>query len=428
MLTREEINFLIQDNKAMKIKITRLMDIIERQKIRFEDAEEDKKELKNKIKKLERTIYELAQSSFPYDFSNENMQYKKFEDIIEFLYRKISELEENNMKIEKKEEDYKKQIKELEEKLNKVTEELNKIKTEIKEGKYIVNTNTENDNEIDYETETLPVPKKITPDEVLENYKKGNKELLEKFIKTISDIDFKIIQTIGEGNTLFSNISKSLNSSNKNTKQIIENNLLPKQILRVEIFNSGGKGRPAKHFFLTELGEIVYKEKFNKEVNKTKKQELSTHGSAHHGGLIANVGEILSNNGYEIEYEKPFILIDSTRVIPDIYAYDSRINEVMLIECERVKNPPSLKEKFEKYYKLFSEKQGGTNIVHFIVPDNNALNTLHQELFKWIKDNKHGLKMLPPNQFSKAKIVFKTLTFEEFKQQKYPRAFYYGQK
>lgn len=425
MISRDDINALIHSNKSMQIKIKRFEDIIERQQVRFSDAEKDKNKLSSVIKNLKSEVYDLAQANFPHAFTQEKMQYKDFNEIVSFLYRKITEMAEGMLKAEKKEKDYVKKDNESESSINQLKERLSILQKQIEEGKYIENEDFEEDV---VEEEGLPISDDINPDDVLSEYKEGDSFLLNQFIRTMKNVDFKILETIGDGSTLFSEIAKVLSMSNNNTKRVLENNLLFKKIVKCKVFSSGGKGRPSKHYYLTELGEIIFKNKFNKDIQKTDKQKLSTHGSSHHGGLIADVGEILSNDGYSIEYEKPFILLDSSRVIPDIYAYDERNNGTMIIECERVKNPPTLKDKFNKYYQLFLEKQGGTNIIHFITPDKTQLNTLHQEIFKWVKSNKFGLKMLSANEFSSAKIIFKTSTLEEFKCNQEPRAFYYGPK
>ena len=68
----------------------------------------------------------------------------------------------------------------------------------------------------------------------------------------------------------------------------------------------GGKGRPAYHYFITPLGVEIYKKRYNSTPETTKLEELSTHGSPSHGGLMVETGKFFEDTKCEVEYDGIF--------------------------------------------------------------------------------------------------------------------------
>lgn len=427
-LTKEQILYVLKENESLQLKIKRLEQSADRLQTRFYDSENELNNYKRKYDFLKGQFKEVARQCFPRDFIENNVGGGNEKEVFEFLLESIRSQEQNAFNNSQ-------EAKRLLAELNEISEEIERLRNAGPIYSYEPNTNIETP---DTNQETEHNTPKKTKDETKEIGKNGliidkPKEIPNEsnpvlgVLSLITDKDWPIIECIGSGKTLFSDIATIVKTGNAIVSNLLDE-LIAKGILTFEKVVKGGKGRPAHHYFLTPLGQKIYEMKFENKPITTMLEKLSTHGSPSHGGLMLEVGTFLQENNCEVYYDGPetsFKLRKSGREIRfDIKAIDKETKDILLFETERGKcGSVHLQEKIDKCFEFTDLII--TKVIHIIAPDKTSLHNIQQELFRYVRKNE--ILMLQGNNKDKAIIIFKTATLDEFKNGKF-QEFYYGQR
>lgn len=418
-MNKEKLIYILKQNESLKMQVKRYEDSLSRLQTRCDDTEIELTNFKKKYDYLKEQFKDIVRKTFPREFIEQKMKTWSEKELDEFITTRIIELEDNSFKLS---EDNKKVLEELKITMSEL-ERLKKVGPISSVVNNSINENEDNKREENNIEEDINSISGIKRPQNLED----NSNPILGIMGLIKPEEWPIIKRIGEGESMFSDISNSIGISNSILKDILTE-LQGKGIINLERVNSGGKGRPAHHHFLTPLGTQVYAKKFSETPEKNTLQKLSATSSTSHGGLMHEVGKILEGRGLDIEYDGPdttYSLRDGRKIIFDIKAYDPKTKEVTMYETERAHcGPNHLHEKFDKCL-MFSTQLLITKTVYIIAPDKKALGEIQQQLFKWVRKNQDKVIMLQQNQIDKAVIIFHTATLEEFKKEK-SQAFFYG--
>lgn len=418
-MNKEKLIGIIRENESMKIKIDRLQKSSERLQSRYNDTESDLSNYKRKHDFLRDQFREIVRNCFPREFINEEMGAKSEMQLYDFIVQKITSLEEDKF--------YSKQEKsKVEQQLNNALEELERLQNAgplmgaggSEEGNEDYYDGNEGEVKIPKATGITAVPKPV----------EGEENPLAGVMSLIDEKEWTALKIIGDGETLFTKIVDAMGLANSTVSTTL-NDLVEKGLVNFEKIQKGGKGRPAHHYFLTSLGTNAYELKYNEKPETTMLEQMSTHGSPHHGGLMVEVGTFLQESGCTVEYDGPdttYKLKSGRSIIFDIKAFDRESKELMLVETERARcGDQHLEEKFDKCYEF--AQMGISKTIYIVAPEKESLHRIQQQLFKWVKNNRNTLVMLPANNVDKAVVIFKTSTLEDFKKGKL-QIFYYGLK
>jgi len=412
-LNKQQIMYILRENESLRMKVQRLEQSAERLQTRYYDAENQLNNFKRKYDFLKSQFKEVARQCFPREYISNKIGQASEKEVYDFLIEKIKELE--NGVFETTEQNAKLMFE-----LKETMEELQRFKNA---GPLIQQTNVdvfedgESEPVIGQNTISLERPEKIDK----------NAHPVYGIMSLLNDKEWEIIDAIAKENTLFSDIVTVTKINNSTTSELL-NDLQEKGIINFEKIQKGGKGRPAHHYFLTSLGVEIYKLKFKEQPSTTMLEQLSTHGSPAHGGLMVEIGQFLEENGCHVDYDGPettFKLKNGQEIRFDIKAYDKETKEVLVIEAERGKcGEAHLHDKFDKC--LAFTKLLITKTIHIVAPNKESLHEIQQQLFRWVRKT-NNIQMLQKNNKDKAAIIFKTATIDDFKKGKL-QEFYYGYK
>lgn len=426
-MNKQQILYVLKENESLKMKVQRLEQSTERLQNRYYDAENELNTFKRKYDFLSDQFSEIVRECFPREFIDLNMRGWSEKELYEFLKRKIEDIEGIAFGSST-------QIKKLKEALDDTESELTRLKNAgpmIAYSEDVDGSNEEFSSDGNATDEGNSPSKTIgsnTASAQKPKQVKNEEDLVLGLLGQIEEKEWPIIKVVGEGETQFGNIASTLGIANSTVSDIL-NALQEKNIITFEKIQKGGRGRPAHHYFLTPLGMKLFEKKYKNKAEKTKLQELSTHGSPAHGGLMHEVGQFLEENGCEVIYDGPdttYKLKDGRDIIFDIKAYDPQSKENIIVETERAKcGDKHLQEKFDKCYEF--TKLGITKTIHVIAPDKQALHQIQQQLFRWVRKNANTLQMLQKDNTDRAVVIFKTATLEDFKKGKL-QEFFYGVK
>ena len=405
-MNKEQLVYVLKENESLKIKLQRINQSTERLQTRYYDTETQLNNVKRKYDFLYSQFKEIGRQCFPRDYIEKEMSSASEKELFDFLVTKIREIETGvyDLEVEKK-----KSLDELKEK----DAELERLKKAPLQFSGTTETNTENTSESFIER-----PKDIPYEE--------NPTLA--VLSAMEENEWNVLEIIGTGKTLFTDIAMKLGISNSNTKDILES-LRSKSLINSEKVMKGGKGRPALHYFLTPLGVDIYKKRYESDPETTKLEELSTHGSPAHGGLMVETGKFFENNGCTVYYDGPettYKLNNGKEIRFDLKVIDKNQKEPILVETERGKcGEQHLSDKFSKCLEF--TKLLHTKTIHIIAPNKETLGYLQQQLFKWVR-KQENIQMLGAKDLkSNAAIIFRTATIETLKAGQF-QEFYYGYK
>lgn len=419
-MNKEKILHIIKENESLKIKVDRLQKSAERLQSRYNDAENDLNTFQRKHDFLKDQFREIVRNCFPREYIEKNMRSFTEIQLYEYIVDRVGSLEKENFYSIQEKEKFEKTLKET-------MDELERLQNAGPLGGGY-SGESEHDEESEEGSEDVLVTPKSGGIVAIPKQVDGAENPLAGVMSLIDEKEWVIIKTIGEGETLFSKIVDSVGVANS-TVSVMLNELVDKGVINFEKIQKGGKGRPAHHYFLTSLGTKAFEMKFENKPETTMLEQMSTHGSPHHGGLMVEVGTFLEESGCDVEYDGPdttYALKNGKKIIFDIKAYDKESKELLLIETERAKcGDKHLQEKFDKCYEF--TKLGISKTVHIVAPDKDALHNIQQQLFRWVRNNQETLIMLQKNNVDKAVVIFKTATLEDFKKGKL-QIFYYGMK
>lgn len=419
-MNKEKIINILKDNEALRIRVDRLHKSNERLQSRYNDTESDLNNYKRKHDFLKDQFKELARNCFPREFIDLKLGEKSEIEIYEFIVKKVTELEKENFYSDKEKQN-------IQEQLDSTLAELERLQNAgpligMGAGAAGLAAGSEDGEEGEM---TIPQGVGLTAQPVPVS---AEENPLAGVMSLIDEKEWPILKILGEGETLFTKIVDAMGLANSTVSTML-NELVDKNVINFEKIQKGGKGRPAHHYFLTNLGKSAYELKYKDTPETTMLEKMSTHGSPHHGGLMVEVGSFLEQNGCEVEYDGPattFKLKSGKSIIFDIKAFDKETKEYMFIETERAKcGDQHLTEKFEKCYEF--AQMGMSKTIYIVAPEKESLHRIQQQIFKWVKNNRGTLVMLNQNNQDKAVIIFKTATLEDFKKGKL-QIFYYGLK
>ena len=407
-MDKEQFIYILKENEALKLKLQRVEQSTERLQTRYYDTETQLDNFKRKYEFLYSQFKELSRQCFPRDFIDKEIGSASEKETYDFLLTKIRGIEQESFELSK-------ENKEKVEELKKLAEELERYKNAPQIIANTVNTE-ETDGEQKSSSSIVQRPLSVSAD---------NNPILS-VMSSITEQEWSALSIIGTGKTLFSDITSKLSMSNNTAKDLLDI-LKEKGVVSFEKVMKGGKGRPAFHYFLTPLGVDLYSKKFNNSPETTKLEELSTHGSPSHGGLMAEVGKFFEENNCEVSYDGPdtsYKLNNGKEVRFDLKVHDPKGKELFMVETERAKcGEQHLKEKFEKC--LDFTKLLYTKTIYFVAPNRETLSYIQQQLFKWVK-NQDNIKIIQNKDLkSNAAIIFKTATLDDLKCGKI-QEFYYG--
>lgn len=407
-MNKEQLLYVLKENESLKLKLQRINQSTERLQTRYYDTETQLSNFKRKYDFLYSQFKEIGRQCFSREYIEKEMSSASEKELYDFLIAKIREIEAGvyDLEVEKKQ-----ALDELAEK----EKELEKYK---KAPMQFVSTNQETDDETKPVDNIVDRPKNIPYEE--------NPTLA--VLSNMEENEWSVLEIIGTGKTLFTDIASKLGISNTATKDLLEA-LKGKSLINSEKVMKGGKGRPALHYFLTPLGVDIYKKRYEGEPETTKLEELSTHGSPAHGGLMVETGKFYENAGCQVLYDgtdTTYKLNNGKEIRFDLKVIDPNQNEPILIETERGKcGEQHLSDKFAKCLEF--TKLGHTKTIHIIAPNMETLGYLQQQLFKWVR-KQENIQMLGQKDIkSNAAIVFRTATLENLKNGKF-QEFYYGYK
>ena len=405
-MNKEQLVYVLKENESLKIKLQRINQSTERLQTRYYDTETQLNNVKRKYDFLYSQFKEIGRQCFPRDYIEKEMSSASEKELFDFLVTKIREIETGvyDLEVEKK-----KSLDELKEK----DAELERLKKAPLQFSSSSEQNIENPSESFVER-----PKDIPYEE--------NPTLA--VLSAMEENEWNVLEIIGTGKTLFTDIALKLGISNSNTKDVLES-LRAKSLINSEKVMKGGKGRPALHYFLTPLGVDIYKKRYEGDPETTKLEELSTHGSPAHGGLMVETGKFYENNGCTVYYDGPettYKLNNGKEIRFDLKVIDKNQKEPILVETERGKcGEQHLSDKFSKCLEF--TKLLHTKTIHIIAPNKETLGYLQQQLFKWVR-KQENIQMLGAKDLkSNAAIIFRTATIETLKAGQF-QEFYYGYK
>lgn len=396
-MNQQKLIAVLKEKESIEIRAERLAKSLDRLQSRYNDTERDLTMSKNKYSFLQDQFREVAKNCFPREYISEDLGAKTEGELYEYIVKKVSDIQQELFYTGLVKEEY-------EEKLELLEGEVEKLKSVGP----IAQSGEED-----------------SPAAEPEEFEEGE-SFFDAIQEELTDSDYQYVGVVGGGVNLFSEIVKETGDSNGKGSRVLKE-LVEKGILSFEKIQKGGKGRPSHNYFLTNIGVEVYQNRYGQEPEVTILEKMSTHGSAHHGGLIVEVGEFLKENGCDVYYDGPdttYPLKSGRNIIFDIKAFDKETKELLVVETERARCGES--HLFEKYDKCleFVDK-GLTKTIHIVSPDRDSLHKIQQSLFKWVKKQDRKFVVLNQDNKERAIIVFKTATLEEFKKGEF-QMFHYG--
>lgn len=409
-MNKEQLVYVLKENESLKIKLQRINQSTERLQTRYYDTETQLTNVKRKYDFLYSQFKEIGRQCFPRDYIEKEMSSASEKELFDFLITKIREIEAGVYDLEV---ENKKSLDEIKEK----DAELERLKKAPMQFQSTPQTIDENGVEVQGDN-IIDRPKNIPYEE--------NPTLA--VLSNMEENEWNVLEIIGTGKTLFTDIALKLGVSNTATKDVLES-LKSKSLINSEKVMKGGKGRPALHYFLTPLGVDIYKKRYENDPETTKLEELSTHGSPAHGGLMVETGKFYEDNGCTVYYDGPettYKLNNGKEIRFDLKVIDPNQKEPILVETERGKcGEQHLSDKFSKCLEF--TKLMYTKSVQIIAPNKETLGYLQQQLFKWVR-KQDNIQMLGQKDLkSNAAIIFRTATLEDLKSGKF-QEFYYGYK
>jgi len=214
--------------------------------------------------------------------------------------------------------------------------------------------------------------------------------LMQEVLPKIEERLWPVLQAIAGGKHLKQEIADATTGVPFTAVRDMLEELRRMGVLRAaDDVKSGGRGRPAQHFYLTAFGKKVCELRFGEQVERSEQERLSTHGSPEHGALILKVAETLQEMGYqdiEADNDKTTFPVDNGRVVRfDIVA--RKDGERMHVECER--GTHTEEEMIDKINKILQV----TTEFWIICPDAVAKEKVKQQYFRWRRDDKRRHKL-----------------------------------
>lgn len=421
-MNRQQILHIVKENESLKMKVQRLQQSTERLQSRYNDAESDINSFKRKYDFLRDQFREIVRNCFPREYIENKMRDFSEIQLYEYIVSRVTELEKDNFYNAQENDKLKQTLKETIDEMERL-QNAGPMMGSYNPDDEDYEGNGDGDNNEEGNVVVSPKASGLAsmPVDV-----SSSENPVAGVMSLIEDREWPFIKVIGDGETQFAKISEALGTANATVSTTLSE-LTDKGLINFEKIAKGGKGRPAHHYFLTSLGTKAYEMKYGNKPETTMLEKLSTHGSPAHGGLMLEVGTFLEESGCEVIYDGPettYRLKDGRDIIFDIKAYDPESKELLLVETERAKSG-HLQEKYDKCYEF--TKLGISKTVHIVAPDKQALHSIQQELFRWVRKNADKLIMLQKNNIDKAIVIFKTATLEDFKKGKL-QTFYYGMK
>ena len=201
-MNKEQFVYILKENEALKLKLQRVEQSTERLQTRYYDTETQLNNFKRKYDFLYSQFKELARQCFPRDFIDKEIGSSSEKETYDFLLNKIRTMEQETFDLNKENEAKIEELKSL-------AEELDRYKNAGFQQTATSQTETGENPET---TSFVQRPETISASE--------HPHL--GLISNISEPEWKVLEIIGKGKTLFTDIATKLGSSNNATKDLLE--------------------------------------------------------------------------------------------------------------------------------------------------------------------------------------------------------------
>lgn len=214
-------------------------------------------------------------------------------------------------------------------------------------------------------------------------------EEVEEVDYVVKQLEWMVINLIGEGKSSLGDISYFFNLGTHKMKALLDD-MVAKGLLVENKISASGRGQPALYYFLSVLGKNLFELKNKERPMEPHMERFSKHGSPEHGRLMARTGELLESRGYQVDFDgnkTTFALSNGKSIRFDIRAFKNDGKEELFFETERLRCGRShIYKKLDKIWNLFNFNKSFDKVI-FVFPNLETKRKFHKHMIKWSENN-----------------------------------------